>query len=133
MLPAKNKNFLTLSMLVFLLGMFGAHRFYVGRIESGVILLCCGMIIFLTNLLYFISLEFMEPAIFFGIVYLIVNYILGFGVFIFLSIDVISISSGNFKSVERYKIMPKNETENTVGIVCACLFFVAGLVLVPFV
>lgn len=81
------KSRLAAALLAFFLGEFGAHRFYVGKMQSAVAQLIMGLSFFISLLLF--AVDYIEIAALF--------LLIGIGWLIWLIADFIMILCGNFK------------------------------------
>ncbi len=56
------KSLLAATLLCFFLGQFGAHRFYIGKIGTAVVMLILGILGYATIWLYFVGFIFLLPV-----------------------------------------------------------------------
>jgi hypothetical protein len=81
----EKKSFLVTLLLFLFFGTLGAHRFYVGKIGTGILML----LVFISNIISLNVLEYMEDIS-------IINVILMIGFTIWLFVDFIMIITGKF-------------------------------------
>lgn len=89
------KSRLAAALLAFFLGEFGAHRFYVGKVQSAIVQIIMSLSFWIS--LFLFAEDFIEAAVFF--------LLIGIAWIIWLIADFIMILCGNFKDKDNLPLM----------------------------
>jgi TM2 domain-containing membrane protein YozV len=105
------KDWTTVLSLLFLFGIFGGHRFYVGKTGTGILMLLMATL-GLGGVILWISCFFSVET---GLLMFFTTVIpLGIGVFIWWIIDLVSIGKGKFKDKDGH-VLKKPQLQTVLG------------------